>query len=63
MKSVKELIISRTEDLVAGLLYYDRKEDEELRPDDVKRAIDSGEVTLGDIAKAFKKELKRSFSR
>ena len=45
-------------DLVSSLMYYDRKEDDELSREDMEELLNSGIVTLDDIADTFRDELK-----
>ena len=52
-----ETILSRTDDLICGFLYYDRKEDEDLGPDEIQTAIREGEITTDQITAAFRKAL------
>lgn len=49
----KEILFDTVEDLVVDFLYYDRKEDEELRIGDIDDMIHSGEVTMGEILEVF----------
>lgn len=51
-------IEDRIKDLARDLLYYDRKEDEELSADDITDAIDSGDIDIEWMAAAFLAELK-----
>ena len=53
----RELILMSVKDLVANLLYYDRKEDEELSVDDIADAILEKEITVDEIIDEFRKEL------
>jgi uncharacterized protein YuzB (UPF0349 family) len=56
-KSKAEILAVTVRDLVAKLVYYDRKEDEELSRDDVDDLIESGTVTVCDIVETFRDEL------
>lgn len=47
------LLLASARDAASQLLYYDRKEDEELTPDDVDELISTGAVTLAEITAAF----------
>lgn len=47
-------------DCVSGLLYYDRKEDEELTRDDVKEMIASGEISQDHCVEIFRAALARA---
>jgi len=44
-------------DLVAGFLYYDRKEDEDLPNGAIETAIENGEITTDEIVDKFKQAL------
>jgi len=44
-------------DLSSSLLYYDRKEDEELGKGEIEEAVASGEVTIDEMADCFKANL------
>lgn len=58
MSERRKMIQGRVETAVANLLYYDRKEDEELPRGEIEAAIDAGEVTTGEIVEWFEAELK-----
>ena len=51
-------IKDRIRDLARDLLYYDRKEDEELSADDITGAIDGGDIDIEWMAAVFLAELK-----
>lgn len=57
MKSKKVVFFATIEDLVAELLYYDRKEDEELSVSDVESLFKSGEVTIDEVTYWFQLQL------
>ena len=44
-------------DLVSNLLYYDRKEDEELDRDDIANTIRSGRMTVDRMVEHFRKKI------
>lgn len=50
-------INSAIEDLVSDFLYYDRKEDEDLKLGDIEEAIEKGEITIEQIANKFKNRI------
>jgi len=52
-----ENINSAIEDLVSDFLYYDRKEDEELKVGDIEKAIEKGEITIEQIVDKFKNRI------
>ena len=54
---MKENITNSSKDLVADLLYYDRKEDEELSVDDINNAFKDGTITVDEAVEIFKDEL------
>lgn len=49
----REIIENTVKDLVADLLFYDRKEDEELPNEAIQAAIEAGEITENEIAATF----------
>ncbi len=49
----KQLILALVSDLVSSLVYYDRKEDEDLEVGEIEKAIESGDITVADIAAHF----------
>ncbi len=57
MKSKKVMLFATIVDLVAGLLYYDRKEDEDLSVSDVEALFKSGEVTIDEVTDWFQLQL------
>jgi hypothetical protein len=56
-KSRKEKILDTIGDSVSDLLYYDRKEDEELPLGAIQEAIREQEITLDEMVAHFKEEL------
>jgi hypothetical protein len=54
---LKERILGAIEDSIAKLLYYDRKEDEDLPRGTIEKAIEDGVVTVDEIVELFRKEL------
>lgn len=57
MKSRRDTILGRARDLAAALLYYDRKEDEDLGEGQIEQAIRAGEVSVEEIVEAFRAAL------
>jgi hypothetical protein len=53
----KQQILDVVDDCVSDLLYYDRKEDEDLPRGEIEKAIQAGEITAQDIADHFAKVL------
>ena len=51
------MIEAKIEDAVADLLYYDRKNDEDLPLEELERMLREKEVTLEDMADIFRREL------
>lgn len=51
---VRQHIMGTVDDLVAGLLYYDRKGDEDLPSGAIEAAIKDGDVTVDDMVARFK---------
>lgn len=60
-KTKKEHLKMIVEDLVADLLYYDRKECESVSREDIAKFMKTGEVTSKEIVKWFKNELEKSW--
>lgn len=56
--TTKQKIHGAVEDLVASLLYYDRKEDEDLVLGEIEDAITAGEVTVDELTNVFYRTLK-----
>ena len=52
-----ENINSAIEDLVSDFLYYNRKEDEDLKLGDIEKAIEEGEITIEQIVSKFKERI------
>ena len=49
-------------DLVSSLLYYDRKEDEDLGLYEIEEDIKNGEYTAEDIIEVFAKEIRETLT-
>ncbi len=57
----KRDVINRTiDDMVMGFLYYDRKEDLQLRPGDIEQAIERADISVNEIVERFRHELESS---
>lgn len=55
--SRKELILGTIVNSVANLMYYDRKEDEDLPHGEIEEAIQSGEITIDEMTEQFKTQI------
>lgn len=62
MKTKKEIVIGTIVDMVSDLLYYDRKEDEELQPYEIQALIATGETSVDEIVSTFKTELEKGLN-
>lgn len=56
-KSRRQHILDTVNDLVASFMYYDRKEDSDLKYGDIQEAVKAGEITYEEIVAYFKKVL------
>lgn len=56
-KEIEEHILGSVEDAVSNLLYYDRKEDEELPRGAIEAAIINRPELLNEIVKRFRENL------
>lgn len=54
---MKDRILNKISDLVADLLYYNRKEDEELPEGRIEELISLGEITIDEMVERFKQEI------
>ena len=63
MNERRQIILDTVDDLVADLLYYDRKEDEELPRGEIEAAIKAGEISEADIVEAFAAALREGLKR
>jgi hypothetical protein len=57
MKTRKEFILDAVSDLAGQLMYYDRKEDEDLPMGAIEEAVSAGEITVDEIVDCFKRQL------
>ena len=62
-RSRRELIDASVFDLVGALLYYGRKEDEDLPRGSIEAAIAAGEISARDIVDMFERELRDRLPR
>ena len=51
------IILNAVTDLVADLLYYDRKEDEDLSVGDIEHEIAIGNISVDAIVETFRNEI------
>lgn len=52
--SKRKAILNAVDDLVSDLLYYDRKEDEDLERGEIEKCINDGDITRDEITAYFK---------
>lgn len=55
----KQNILLTVNDLVGRLMYYDRKEDDELPVDAIEQAVANGEISVDEIIEEFSTELRK----
>lgn len=55
---MKSIILNCIDDLVSKLLYYDRKDDEDLPLGEIEKALKNKEITVDEIVEKFKSTLK-----
>lgn len=59
---ISDVVLSTVEDLCQDFLYYDRKSDEELSYDRLRKAVESGEITINEMVEEFRRGLEESFN-
>jgi len=57
MEDKREIILAVASDLARDFLYYDRKEDEDLKVNEIQHHVKIESLTKQDIIKAFSDEL------
>lgn len=57
IEDMKQTLFNLIDDTIAKLLYYDRKEDEDMPRGKIEEMIASGEVTVDEIVNRFKDQL------
>jgi len=62
MEEIIENIENTIEDLVSDLLYYDRKEDENLPKGAIEKAIKEGKITEEQMVKKFAESLTKGLT-
>jgi Domain of unknown function (DUF3850) len=55
--SKRQEILNTIEATCSKFLYYDRKNDEDLRPNDIKIAVMTEDITMDEIIDAFRKHI------
>lgn len=58
--SRKQKILHAVDDLVTSLMYYDRKEDEELPKGAIEEAVENGEVSREELVERFAAGIRRA---
>ena len=56
-EGARETILCTVEDLVSNFLYYDRKEDDDLRRGEIEEAIAEGVISADEIVAKFRQHL------
>jgi len=59
-RSRRDIILATVGDLVSSLLYYDRKEDDELRVGEIEEAVRLGEITCDEIITVLRDGINRA---
>lgn len=54
IEHLKDLI----SDAISDLLYYDRKEDDELRPGEIEQLVKAGHISEDEILECFRRALR-----
>lgn len=62
MKTRKQIILDTISDGVGRLMYYDRKEDDELPRGAIEEAVAKGEITLKEMVAEFTNELRNNLT-
>ena len=62
MKTRRTKILNLVEDMVSDLLYYNRKEDDDLPIGSIEEAIKNEEVSTEDIVKLFEFHLNKNIT-
>ena len=62
-RSRRARILATISDMVTDLLFYDRKEDEDLPREAIQEAIKAGEIRVDEMVKAFSTELHDGLKR
>ena len=57
MSSKRQEILNTIEATCSKFLYYDRKNDEDLRPNDIQLSIAANEITVDEIVEEFRKHI------
>ena len=57
-----ETLMNLMEDTVSCLLYYDRKEDEDLPVGAIEKLVKDGEITIDQIVEKFEYHLREALS-
>ena len=60
---IRQRILNEIEDAVSQMLYYDRKEDEDLPVGAIDKAVRDGVMTEGEIVAAFSYALGQGLTR
>lgn len=53
-------LLATVGDMVSDLMYYDRKEDEDLPVGTIEELIQDGQITVEEIVSVFSKELNKA---
>ena len=62
MKNRRQIILDNVHDLVGALMYYDRKEREDLTRGSIEQAVDQKEITVDEMVEEFSRELRKNFT-
>lgn len=60
-RTIKERVFTTIDDLVSALLYYDRKEDEDLPRGVIEDLVGHGKLTVAEMTKRFEDKLREYF--
>jgi hypothetical protein len=61
LQNKRKVILNTIANLVQNFLYYDRKDDENLKENDIVQAIDDKIISIDEIVDTFRKEILNYF--
>lgn len=61
-EEMAEILLSTIQDKVSDLLYYDRKEDEDLPVGAIEKLIATNEISVSDLVEEFESHLRISLT-
>lgn len=61
--TARQDILDAISDIVSDFVYYDRKDDDSLSSEELRTAVNRGEITIDEMVNEFRRHLENTFKK